>query len=128
MKSFLIPIMMALVIWSCSPAREAARTSSDLSLVGQDSTEYEIIIVDPQFDQWYLMNFTPAKDYSDEFYRSKNITGVASWNYFYNTGKYTRIIDSYLDYRPNVEYGIELNRKLYWYFRYIEESFRIKLF
>ncbi len=128
MKSIIISAILAMAIWACAPARQTAGSTSDLDLVGQDSTEYEIIIVDPQFDQWYLMNYSPAKDYTDEFYRSKNITGVANWNYYYNTGKYSRVIDSYLDYRPNIDYGIGLNRKLYWYFRYTEENFRVKLF
>jgi hypothetical protein len=42
-------------------------------------------------------------------------------------GRYNRIIGSYINWNPTTDYGIEINRRLYWYFVYYEETFRIRL-
>lgn len=53
---------------------------------------------------------------------------VENRNYYYRTGKYGKIIVSDIDYRPGVDYGIDVNHKLYWYFSYIKSEYRIYLF
>ena len=120
--------MTVLFFWACSPVREVSRTSAILTQSSQDSTEYEVIINDPDFDQWYIINYSPAKDYSDEYYRGKNLVAVVNWNEYYRTGKYSGFIECYLDYRPDIDYGIEVNRKLFWYFKYLQETFKIRLY
>ena len=119
--------IMALLIWACSSVKPTAKTSASLIKNSQDSTEYDIVILDPQFDQWYLTNYNPAKDFSLDYYRSKNLIAVANWNNYYRSGRYTREIDSSIDYQPNIDYGIEVNRKLFWYFKYLEDNYRIRL-
>jgi hypothetical protein len=120
--------MIVLLILGCSPAKKVSKTSATLTQKSQDSTEYEILIIDPQFDQWYVINYSPAKDHSKEYYRGQDIVAVANWNNLYSTDHYRRVIESLIDYRPDVDYGIEVNRKLYWYLRYIESEFKIRLF
>jgi len=120
--------MIALLIWGCSSVKEASKTAAALKQAGQDSTEYEILIIDPNFDQWYLLNYSPAKDYSEEYYRGNNLVAIANWNDYYLRGKYRSVIDSAIDYRSDVNYGIEVDRKLYWYFRYIVSEYKIRLF
>ena len=122
--SFLI-IIMGLMVWACSPAKKASKASVTLA---KDSVEYEIWIIDPRFDQWYIINYSPAKDYSNEYYRSKNMIAVINWNDYYRSGKYSKIIDSYIDYQSSIDYGIEVNRKLFWYFKFVVETYNIYLF
>ena len=120
--------IITLLAWACSPVKEASKTSARLTQNSQDTTEYEILIIDPHFDQWYLLNFDMSKDHSNDFYRSKNLTAVETWNNYYRTGQYGQFIDSYIEYWPNIDYGIEVNRKLFWYFKCIKENYRIRLF
>ncbi len=127
LRSFFIGIL-ALVIWACSPVKNASKTSAHLTQKDQDTTEYDIVIIDPGFDQWYMANFSPAQDRTNDYYRTRNIVAVGNWNDYYRMGKHGNVIDSYIDYRPDVDYGIEVNRKLYWYFRYIKNKYRIYLF
>lgn len=127
MKSSLYIGITALLIMACSSVKEGSKTAR-LSQSDQDSTQYELIIIDIGFDNWYLLNYSPAKDYSNEYYRSRNMVAVINWNNYYRDAKYTRVIDSYIDYQPNIDYGIEVNRKLFWYFRYIVETCKINLF
>ena len=128
MKRSVLFLLLAMLVWACSPSKQVSKTAVTLSPGNQDSTEYEIVIIDPEFDHWYLVNYSPAKDYTLEYYHGRNQVAAANWNYYYQAGKYRNIIDSNVDYQPNIDYGIEVNRKLYWYFKYIEENFNISLF
>lgn len=125
--SFFIGII-ALMVWSCSPSKEATKTSAELTKSSQDSTEYEVVIIDSGFDLWFLTNYSPSKDRSNEYYRYKNLVAIANWNDYYRLGRYDRVIDSYIDYRPDIDYGIDVNRKLFWYFEYVKSDYRINLF
>jgi hypothetical protein len=125
--SFFIGIM-TLLIGACAPVKEVPKTSAALIKDSKDTTEYQLIIIDPGFDQWYLINFTEAKDRSNEYYRYKDMVAVLNWNNYFSAGRYDRVIDSYIDYRPDIDYGIDVNRKLYWYFKYVDSVYGIYLF
>jgi hypothetical protein len=120
--------IMGVLVWACSPVKDASKSSATLTQNSQDSTEYEILIIDSKFDQWYSFNYSPAKDYSNDYYRTKNLIAVGNWNDYYRAVRYSQVIDSYIDYRPDIDYGIEVNRKLFWYFKYINNNYKIRLF
>jgi len=126
MKKLIFPLFVLLIVWSCSPSQKT-RSSDRHSTIKSDSTEYEITIIDPDFDQWYLINYSSAKDYSNEYYRSKNQVGVINWNDYFTRNRYQRMVEDYIFYDNSVDYGIEVNRKLYWYFKYIQDTFKIRL-
>ncbi len=128
MKAIFFIGTVALLMWACSPVREASKTSANLVHSSKDSTEYEIMIIDNTFDQWYLMNYSPARDNTNEYYRSMNLVAVAYWNDYYRNGRHTQVIDSEIDYHPEIDYGIEVNRKLYWYFKFLTTNYGIRLF
>lgn len=117
-----------LLCQACSPPMETTKSSAGIVHDSLDSSAYEVIVTDPDFDQWYTIHYTEAKDRSDQFYRSRNIIAVANWNYFFLNGRYSLVIDSYIDYRPEVDYGIEVNRKLYWYFTYVTSKYKVPVF
>ncbi len=128
MKQVFFIGIMALMVWACSPLKEASKTSATLTYNSQDSTEYEIFIDDLKFDQWYLINYSEAKDHSNEYYHSKNLVAVSNWNDYYRKGRYMQFMDSYINYEPQINYGIEVNRKLYWYFKFVQDNYKIRLF
>ncbi len=56
----------------------AQRGTRDTLKVGKDSTEYELIIFDPEFEGW--LSAKPSMNYhSNEFYRQRNIRYVQEW-------------------------------------------------
>jgi hypothetical protein len=126
MKKLLFPVFILLLAWSCS-SMQKTESSDKHSVIISDSTEYEITIIDPEFDLWYLLNYSEAKDRTNEYYRSKNQVGVINWNDYYNRGRYQRVIENYIYFDNSIDYGIEVNRKLYWYFKYAEDKFKIRL-
>jgi hypothetical protein len=93
----------------------------------EDSITYELMIIDPDFDLWYVMKYSTAMDRSEASYQLKNRLAVLNWNSYHSSGRFPGIIDSYIDYRPDISYGIGLNRRLYWYFRFVEEKYHIPL-
>lgn len=127
MKSLISSMFLLTLLWSCSPSQKTG-SSDRHSTIKSDSTEYEITIIDNDFDQWYLINYSPAKDYSNEYYRSKNQVAVINWNGYFTRNRYHRVIEDYIFYDNSVDYGLDVNRKLYWYFKYTEEKFKIRLF
>jgi len=126
MKNLIIPVVVLLITWSCSTTPKVAATAKP-PVIKTDSTEYEIIVIDPQFDHWYLLHFSQAKDYSNSYYRAKNQVGVSNWNDYFLRNLYPRIIDSLIVFDNSVDYGIEVNRILFWYFKYYEDEFKIRL-
>lgn len=121
---FLLLSIMIVSSFSLALAQEKADTIVlDLK---NDSTEYQLIIIDVGFESW-LASQKPISYYSNQYYSNWNMRYVVEWNNFYNTGKYPDYVESYIDYRPNIDYGIDLNYKLYWYFQFFENKNKIKL-
>ncbi len=120
--------ILAFSAWACSPVKDVAKTSATLAQQSQDSTEYEIMIIDPHFDLWYQLNYSEAKDRSQEYYRGKNLVAVSNWNNYARSGSHSEVIDSEINYQPGIDYGVEINRKLYWYFKYVQSNYKVRLF
>ncbi|MDY0344555.1 MAG: DUF6146 family protein [Lentimicrobium sp.] len=128
-KTWIAMLLLASFIgfWSCKSTHETIKSEGAETSVQIDSTEYGVIIMDNNFDRWYLTRFSQAQDRSNSYYRSMNNLAVSNWNHYFNTNRYNRVINNYIAYNPSEDYGIEVNRKLYWYFKFIEESYRVPL-
>ncbi len=87
-----------------------------------DSLEYELIVMDPGYDTYLAMQ--PSMEfYSQHYYETWNRRYVTEWNYRHNNPlRYGDMYQTYIDYRPNIDYGLELNYKLYHYFRFFEKE------
>jgi len=95
--------------------------------VKTDSITYELIIFDIGFDTW-LATKPPMNYYSKGYYETKNKVYVTEWNYRnQDPMRFGDIYESRIDYYPNIDYGLELNYRLYYYFRYFEEKNHVKL-
>ncbi len=91
----------------------------------KDSTEYELIIFDQGFDFWLNSQVHSKHLYTNEYMQNINNQYVIEWNRRYAMGD-PRVL-SYLDYNIFNNYGLEFNYKLFMYFRYFEESNKVKL-
>jgi hypothetical protein len=91
-----------------------------------DTLEYELIIFDPHFDSWFMQNRQPMGFYEQSYLESWNAQLVTQWNHTLPSASFRSCAPTtYLDYRPNIDYGKELNYKLFYYFRYIHQQCRI---
>jgi len=92
----------------------------------QDSIEYEIIIFDIHFDRWLTtQHMNNEAFYSNEYLSSMNAQYANAWNRLYTTGD--KRVQSYIDYDRRIDYGKDLNFKLFMYFKYFQERYKINL-
>jgi hypothetical protein len=123
---FLISILLLTIQLNSFAQKKRERNIVKADTIAVDSIQYELIVYDPGFDTWLATR--PSREfYSKEYYELKNRFYVSEWNYRYTTSQNTDLFGWYIDYDNNIDYGLDLNYKLYYYFRYFEESNRIKL-
>lgn len=93
-----------------------------------DSIEYELLVFDSGFET-FLAKLPYSKDfYSNDYYKNWNLSYVTEWNIrALNPARYGTFYENQIDYQSNVDYGLDLNFKLYHYFLYIEEKYGITL-
>lgn len=93
----------------------------DTVRIANDSLEYEIIIIDPGYSYFLQAVAQPEGFYSQEYLENKNQFLVNDYNqrvrqpFAYNPEIYTQEID----YDPSIDYGYDVNYKLYNYFVYL---------
>lgn len=102
---------------------------NDTVKIENDSIEYQIIIIEPGFNTWLASTARPEGYYSQKYMETRNIIFVNEWNarvtqpQRYNPSLY----DMRIDYRLGIDYGYEVNYKLYNYFIYFQLTYNQKL-
>ncbi|MGX1930343.1 DUF6146 family protein [Flagellimonas sp. 2504JD4-2] len=97
--------------------------------IKDDETEYEIIIIEPGFFTWLQSIARPEGYYSQSFLENRNQLMVIAWNQrvlqpqFFNSNLY----ELRIDYDPGIDYGYEVNYKLYNYFIYFQRKYNQRL-
>lgn len=135
MKNFVYTLVLGLLIYSCSstkertmsPSDEMAQndTVSDTVRIANDSLEYEIIIIDPGYSYFLNAVARPEGYHSQSYLENKNRFLVSDYNqrvrepFRYNPDIYAQEIN----YDPNIDYGYEVNYKLYNYFVYLSQKY-----
>lgn len=129
-----------LMVSSCTGSKQAVdisdkekmafdQTKGDTISISSDSTEYEIIIIEPGFNFWLQSIARPEGYYSQSFLENRNQIFVINYNQRvlqpnrYSAGLY----EWQIDYNPNIDYGYEVNYKLYNYFIYFQRKYNQRL-
>ncbi|GFD81247.1 hypothetical protein KUL118_41090 [Tenacibaculum sp. KUL118] len=124
--------IIGIMIWACSssPIKNTSNTPKEEPVViANDSLEYEIIIIDPGFTTYLNSIAKPVGFYSQQYLENKNRLYVNTWNYRarnplqFNSNIYENVID----YSPHVDYGYEVNYKLFNYFEFAQRKYRMNL-
>ena len=140
MKSLWIILGLAIALFSgCSGQqqldisereREAfEQTGSERVRIGDPETEYEITIIDPGFYTWLMSIARPEGYYSQEFLENRNRILVINWNQraMLPTQYDPDLYQFPIDYQPGIDYGYEVNYKLYNYFIYFQRRYNQRL-
>lgn len=93
----------------------------------KDSTEYELVIFDPGFESWFVSHSRPSWYHSPEYYKNWNQQYVTAWNAKAMSPRYSRFFESTIGWDPFVDYGLELNHRLFYYFQYVEKELKIPI-
>ena len=83
--------------------------------------EYEVVVFDPGFENWFVSAWNPAVDRSNSYYRNWNDQYVTAWNYKATHPGYSEFFNTQINYELNKDYGIAVNRKLFYYFQWVEQ-------
>ncbi len=118
--TFLISVMLGCV------GQKRLQTVQDENLIIQneeDDDEYEVIIIDSGFNTWFATNSKPMNFYSPQYYENKNKMYVTAWNDLFYQYRGNSPFENRIDYDFSIDYGVELNYKLFWYFKYVESKY-----
>lgn len=140
MKYLLSILILGLAIYGCATTPNALTTPedpyardsipadsaiSDTVRIANDSLEYEIIIIDPGYATFLHSKARPEGYYSQAYLENKNQFLVTDYNQRvrqplrYNNDIYVQEIN----YDPHINYGYEVNYKLYYYFVYLASRY-----
>lgn len=108
---------------------EASEKLNDTVRIASSKEEYEIIVIEPGFNGWLQSIARPEGYYSQNFLENRNRQYVLNWN--------QRVIQPQqfdpnlyilqIDYDHSIDYGYELNYKLYNYFIYFQQKYKQRL-
>lgn len=138
MKSLLLILGICFTLLSCNSTKNGISSNdknefhlkdSDTVRIANDDLEYEIIIIDPGFNAWLSSTARPEGYYSQEFLEIRNYQYVIAYNnrviqpLTYDSNLY----EMQIDYQRNIDYGYDVNYKLYNYFIYFQIKYNQKL-
>ena len=139
-KIFGLFAIVVLVAGSCGSTKETLAISEEEKMaftqqegdtikIASDKTEYEIIIIEPGYNFWLQSIARPEGYYSQSYLENRNNIYVIEWNqrvlqpFRFDPNLY----EMQIDYSPNIDYGYEVNYKLYNYFIYFQRKYNQRL-
>jgi len=133
-NSALLIALVSILMYSCGSATKAvtAKTPKEVKekpvRIANDSLEYEIIIFDMGFTS-YLATAKPMSFYNQKTLELRNQVYVNEWNNrVRNPSQYdSSIYENIIDYQPTIDYGMEVNYKLYQYFQFAQRKYKMRL-
>jgi hypothetical protein len=118
------------LVWACSSSQIGNTSKKEEPVViANDSLEYEIIIMDIGFNTYLNTIAKPPGYHNQTYLELKNRNYVIAWNYRarniprFDEGIYQNIID----YNPRINYGYDVNYKLFNYFEFAQRKYRMRL-
>jgi Family of unknown function (DUF6146) len=129
MKNLVFFGLVILTLWACSNSKSIAKEptavlqtkTSDTLRISNNELQYEIIIIDPGFNNWFVTNARPRDFYTQTFLEARNNIYVSEWNRrFLQPNNNQNIYDMRIDYNFGTDYGFEVNYLLYNYFIYFQ--------
>ena len=144
MKRFVSVVVLALslaFVWSsCSSSKNSVaisdaeqevfnQTEADTVKIADAESEYEIYIIDPGFYTWLVSIARPEGYYSQHFLENRNEIMVMEWNrrVIIPTQFDPQLYLWEINYDPSIDYGYEVNYKLYNYFIYFQRKYGQRL-
>lgn len=131
LKSYLYLITFTFFVVSCGsyPTKNNTTVKEQPVVIANEALQYEVIIIDQGFTSYLNTVARPIEYYSESYLKNKNRVYINVWNsrasnpQRFNSSIYENVID----YQPNLDYGLEVNYKLFWYFKFAENKYKIKL-
>jgi hypothetical protein len=129
MKQIVFISIALLFILACSTQKGVVKIEENKEeiVAVEDSLEYQLETFDAKFETWYALHDNPSQYRSQEYYENWNRQYVNAWNYNSTQPGKRSFFEPIVGYEPNVDYGFELNHKLFYYFQYVERVLKIDI-
>ena len=133
MKTIIYSIAISILLISCGTTNSTTNQNNlpeGAVRIANDELEYEIIIMDIGFETYLATIAKPASFYSLEYYEIKNQRYVTEWNIrFRSPHQYnTNIYENEINYDFHTKYGLDVNYKLFNYFKFVEYKYKERFF
>lgn len=123
--------VISLFLSSCGtvPIKANNTIKEEPVVIANEKLQYEIIIIDIGFTRYLQTIAKPVGFYSQSYLENKNRIYVTVWNNrVQNPTQYNpNIYENVIDYDPNIDYGYDVNYKLFNYFKFAEQKYRMTL-
>ena len=137
MKNHILILLVIVLAFSCKTnvnVSENAKPDTpdvkgDTIIISGENLEYDLIIIEPGFNYWLKSTAKPEGFYNQSYLENKNFRYVTEWNrrvaqpLRYNSKFY----ELHINYHNDIDYGYELNYKLYNYFIYFQNTYKQNL-
>tara|TARA_R110002051_G_scaffold325044_1_gene425448 strand:- start:29386 stop:29844 length:459 start_codon:yes stop_codon:yes gene_type:complete len=133
-------LCIAMINYSCSSSKNTLQTTDDEKIafnetkgdtitIANEETEYEIIIIEPGFNFWLQSVARPEGFHSQSYLESRNNIWVIEWNQrVLQPQRYDpNLYELSINYENNIDYGYDVNYKLYNYFIYFQRKYNQRL-
>lgn len=112
-----------------STEKEFTKKGNDTVTIASEKTEYEITIIEPGFNYWLQSVARPEGYYSQSFLETRNQILVTEWNQrVLQPQRFDpNLYELRIDYSPSIDYGYEVNYKLYNYFIFFQRRYKQRL-
>jgi len=125
---FFILAIATVFLYACSGEKHISiQNTHGVEVSANDSVEYDVETFDVAFESWYERQKSPAASRSLSYYETWNHQYVSAWNAkSYSSARHWPF-EPVIGYDPTVDYGFDLNHKLFYYFMYVERVLKIKI-
>jgi hypothetical protein len=131
LKQTILLLTIGMFFWACGSTsiNNQITEKEEPVVIANDSLEYEIIIFDIGFNNFLNSVAQPEGFYSQQYLEARNRAWVITWNQrAQNVGQYNpNIYENIIDYEPTVDYGYDVNYKLFNYFLFAQRKYRMSL-
>jgi hypothetical protein len=129
MKQIIFINIALLFVLACSTQKGIVKIeeNNEEMVAVEDSLEYQLETFDAKFETWYALHDNPSQYRLQEYYENWNRQYVNAWNYNSTQPGKRSFFEPIVGYEPNVDYGFELNHKLFYYFQYVERVLKIEI-
>ena len=126
-------LIVGIFLYSCSATSTKqtfnSKQKEEPVVIANDSLEYEVTIIDVGFNYYLQSLAEPIGYYAQQYLETWNKLYVTNWNIrAQNPTRYdANIYFNVIDYDPKIDYGLEVNYKLFNYFQFAQRKYNIRL-
>lgn len=102
---------------------------ADSVAIKDEESDYEIIIFEPGFNTWLWSIARPPGYYTQSFLETRNQILVVEWNNrVIQPNRFDPLLYEWqINYDPRIDYGYDVNFKLYNFFLYFQRKYNQRL-